>query len=125
MPQKRTYGSDYPFRDLGQIAGVRARHPDTNLAVVSSAYGGFTNVWGAQVMSFSRSTFDDWPIGWSEMEPHYRAALEEVSLATEDEDVAGTFPLLTRRAGFRRWAPAPRRWCSATASTAGRSSGRG
>jgi choline dehydrogenase-like flavoprotein len=62
--------------------------------------GGFTNVWGAQVMPFSRSTFDDWPIGWSEMEPHYRAALEEVSLAAEDDDLAGAFPLLNPQSGL-------------------------
>jgi choline dehydrogenase-like flavoprotein len=97
VPQKRTYGSDYPFRDLGQTSGVRAARPDTNLDVVSSAYGGFTNVWGAQVMPFSRSTFDGWPIGWHEMERHYRAALDEVSLAAEDDDLAGTFPLLNPR----------------------------
>ncbi len=97
VPQKRTYGSDYPFRDLGQTTGVRSGRPDTNLDVVSSAYGGFTTVWGAQVMPFSRSTFNDWPISWQEMEPHYRATLDEVSLAAEDDDLAGTFPLLNPR----------------------------
>jgi choline dehydrogenase-like flavoprotein len=105
VPQKRTYGSDYPFRDLGQVTGVRSRHPDTNLAVVSSAYGGFTNVWGAQVMPFSRSTFDDWPIGWSEMEPHYRASLGEVSLAAEEDDLAEAFPLLDPRSGLPTLGP--------------------
>jgi choline dehydrogenase-like flavoprotein len=100
VPQKRTYGSDYPFRDLGQVTGVRAREAGTNLAVVSSAYGGFTNVWGAQVMPFSPSTFADWPIRWEEMQPHYRAALDEVCLAAEDDDLAGPFPLLNRRSGL-------------------------
>jgi choline dehydrogenase-like flavoprotein len=97
VPQKRTYGSDYPFRDLGQTTGLRSGQPGTNLDVVSSAYGGFTNVWGAQAMPFSRSTFDDWPIAWHEMERHYRATLDEVSLAAEDDDLADTFPLLNPR----------------------------
>ena len=97
VPRKRTYGSDYPFRDLGQTTGVRSGRPGTNLDVVSSAYGGFTNVWGAQVMPFSRSTFDGWPIAWHEMERHYRATLDEVALAAEDDDLAATFPLLNPR----------------------------
>jgi ferredoxin len=97
IPQKRAYGSDYPFRDLGQTTGVRGEPADTNLDVVSSAYGGFTTVWGAQVMPFSRSTFDAWPFSWQEMEPHYRAVLDEVPLAGEDDDLAEVFPLLNPR----------------------------
>jgi ferredoxin len=94
VPQKRSYGSDYPFRDLGQIAGIRGWSPGTNTEVVSSAYGGFSAVWGAQVMPFSRSTFERWPISWQEMEPHYRAVLDEVPLAAESDDLADHFPLI-------------------------------
>jgi choline dehydrogenase-like flavoprotein len=97
VPQKRTYGSDYPFRDLGQTTGLRSDRHGMSVDLVSSAYGGFTNLWGAQVMPFSRSTFDDWPITWQEMEPHYRATLDEVPLAADDDDLAGPFPLLNRR----------------------------
>jgi hypothetical protein len=125
VPQKRTYGSDYPFRDLGQTTGLRSGQPGTNLDVVSSAYGGFTNVWGAQAMPFSRSTFDGWPIAWHEMERHYRATLDEVSLAAEDDDLADTFPLLNRAAGCPRWALGPRRCCSATTPTGSASGGWG
>jgi ferredoxin len=96
VPQKRAYGSDYPFRDLGQITGIRGRSPGTNTEVVSSAYGGFSTVWGAQVMPFSRSTFERWPISWQDMEPHYRAVLDEVPLAAETDDLADEFPLINR-----------------------------
>lgn len=93
LPQKRSYGSDYPFRNLGQLDGI-ATVPGGNQALVSSAYGGFSNVWGAQVMPFSRSTFQQWPISWDDVEPHYRAVLQEVPLAAEQDDLAELFPLL-------------------------------
>ncbi|NAZ87592.1 GMC family oxidoreductase [Kineococcus indalonis] len=93
LPQKRSFGSDYPFRDLGQLAGVSATGGG-NRSVVSSAYGGFSTVWGAQAMPFSRSTFQRWPFGWADMEAHYRAVLGEVPLAAEEDDLAELFPLL-------------------------------
>ena len=65
---------------------------------VSGAVGGFSTVWGAQIMPFSRATFDRWPFGWDEIEPHYRAVLAEVPLAAEDDDYAEDFPLLAARA---------------------------
>jgi len=96
VPQKRAYGSDYPFQDLGQGAGIRGSTRGTD-NVVSSAYGGFSTVWGAQVMPFSRSTFERWPISWQDMEPHYRAVLDELPLAGEPDDLAELFPLLNPR----------------------------
>ncbi|WP_369130766.1 hypothetical protein, partial [Modestobacter roseus] len=100
VPRKRVYGSDHPFRDLGQLDGIRGTPPGTNVDLVSSAYGGFTTVWGAQAMPFSPSTFRDWPVSWAEMEPHYRAALEHVPLAAEVDDLADSFPLLHARGGL-------------------------
>jgi hypothetical protein len=61
LPEKRTFGSDYPFQDVGQRAGITADDA-VNSALVSGAYGGFTNVWGAQLMPFSAATFRDWPV---------------------------------------------------------------
>ncbi len=93
LPQKRSYGSDYPFRDLGQLAGIEALGP-ANDSVVSGAYGGFSNIWGAQIMPFSERTFERWPITRADMEPHYRTALGEMTLAGEDDDLAEMFPLM-------------------------------
>ena len=70
LPEKRIYGSDFPFRDVGQLDGITALG-DANPSVVSGAYGGFSNVWGAQVMPFSEATFDLWPVSLGEMGPHY------------------------------------------------------
>ena len=93
LPQKRTYGSDFPFRDAGQLGGIDPVGP-ANGQVVSGAYGGFSNVWGAQIMPFSRATFDRWPVSMADMEPHYRVALEQMTLAGDEDDLAELFPLM-------------------------------
>jgi choline dehydrogenase-like flavoprotein len=94
LPEKRAYGSNHMFVDLGQQRGL-AMPESGNHAAVSGALGGFSTVWGAQIMPFSRATFDRWPFGWDEIEPHYRAVLAEVPLAAEDDDYAEHFPLLS------------------------------
>jgi ferredoxin len=93
LPEKRALGSDFPFRDFGQLAGVQAR-ANANRSVVSGAYGGFSNVWGAQIMPFSAATFERWPISSAEMESHYRVALTEMALTGEVDDLSVLFPLL-------------------------------
>ena len=91
LPQKRTFGSDYPFRDLGQQVGLRTPG-GTTPPVVSAAFGGFSNVWGAQTMPFSRATFDTWPISLEELEPHYAVALAEMNVSGEDDALGTLFP---------------------------------
>jgi choline dehydrogenase-like flavoprotein len=93
LPEKRSYGSNFPFRDKGQLSGLRAVG-QANRSVVSGAYGGFSNVWGAQIMPFSAATFDRWPVSRAEMEPHYRIALDEMTLAADEDDLDALFPLI-------------------------------
>jgi ferredoxin len=93
LPEKRSYGSDFPFRNLGQLDGVTAVG-GANHAVISGAFGGFSNVWGAQVMPFSAATFRDWPFGLQEMAPHYSAVLRHIPFAATEDDLAQLFPLL-------------------------------
>jgi choline dehydrogenase-like flavoprotein len=93
VPEKRTFGSDFPFRDVGQRAGMSVAEP-VDGALVSGAYGGFSNVWGAQIMPFTERTFEDWPISSGEMRSHYRHVLRAIPYAGEEDDLAGPFPLL-------------------------------
>lgn len=93
LPQKRAYGSAHMFVDRGQQHGL-VMPKSGNHASVSGAAGGFSTVWGAQIMPFTRATFGRWPFGWNEIEPHYRAVLAEVPLAGEEDDYAESFPLL-------------------------------
>jgi choline dehydrogenase-like flavoprotein len=92
LPEKRIFGSDFPFRDFGQLSGIRGEE-GVNAHVVSGAFGGFTNTWGAQTMVFSEATFDDWPFARGEIERDYRAILGMIPYSAEVDDLAEYFPL--------------------------------
>ncbi len=96
LPEKRSYGSDFPFRDVGQLVGIAAAE-HVNRSVVSGAYGGFSNVWGSQLMPYSDATLRRWPVSFEAMVPHYKAILKSVPLAAEEDDLAHQFPLLAPR----------------------------
>ncbi len=89
LPEKRTLGSDFPFRDFGQRTGM-----SDDVHVVSGAYGGFSNAWGAQMTPYSAASFSEWPFGRDTLEPHYRAVLGAIPYAGESDDLAEYFPLL-------------------------------
>ncbi|MER8521406.1 hypothetical protein NKI48_17700 [Mesorhizobium sp. M0644] len=93
LPEKRSYGSDFPFVNKGQLDGVHSQGR-VNSAVISCAYGGFSNVWGAQIMPFSAATFKRWPFGFSNMEEHYRTILGHIPFAGESDDLDEWFPLI-------------------------------
>ena len=95
VPEKRSYGSDYPFRNVGQLDGLTAAK-DATTSLISAAYGGFSNVWGSQLMPFTTSAFDTWPFDASAMRPHYEAVLDEIPYAAEVDDLAESFPLMHR-----------------------------
>ena len=88
LPEKRTFGSDFPFRDFGQREGLA-----DDAHVVSGALGGFSNTWGAQTMAYSAASFEDWPVTRDQLEPHYRAVLAALPYAGEVDDLAEYFPL--------------------------------
>lgn len=93
LPEKRAFGSDFPFRDFGQRDGVQALD-GINDKLVSGAYGGFSNAWGAQLMPFTRATFRDWPISSDEMYWHYDHVLQSMPFAAQEDDLASLFPLI-------------------------------
>ena len=93
LPEKRAFGSDFPFRDFGQRGPLNAR--GVNEAIVSGAYGGYSNTWGAQFMPFTDATFSDWPVSAGEMRDHYAKVLRRIPLAAEEDDLAELFPVLT------------------------------
>ncbi|MBV9338120.1 MAG: hypothetical protein JO243_19710 [Solirubrobacterales bacterium] len=104
LPQRRLYGSDFPFRDVGQLAGLTAVRGGNRWAV-SGAYGGFSNVWGAQVMPFTRETIEQWPIGYDALLPHYAAILRHIPFAGADDDYSELFPLIAPAAPLPTLAP--------------------
>jgi choline dehydrogenase-like flavoprotein len=92
LPEKRIFGSDFPFRDFGQLEGLHATG-EVNPHVISGAYGGFSNTWGAQSMMYSAASFNDWPFPRSELEKDYRAILSAIPYAAEEDDLTEYFPL--------------------------------
>lgn len=92
LPEKRAFGSDFSFRDFGQRRGVLAEA--ANAAVISGAFGGFSNSWGAQFMPFTVGTFGHWPVSATEMRPHYEQVLRRIPFAAESDDLEGLFPIL-------------------------------
>lgn len=93
LPEKRAFGSDFPFRDRGQLTGLTAE-PGSHSAVVSAAFGGYSNVWGAQVTTFSPATFADWPVSFDDLATHYEAVLSEIPYAAAHDDLSLHFPLV-------------------------------
>jgi choline dehydrogenase-like flavoprotein len=85
LPQKRQFGSDFPFRDVGQL-GRYSVTPGGNRQPISGAYGGFSNVWGAETLA-------QWPVTHDELYPHYRAILREIPFAGRADDYEEMFPL--------------------------------
>ncbi len=93
VPEKRAFGSDYPFRDVGQLGGLTVASGATT-SLISSAYGGFSNVWGSQIMPFTAPTFENWPVSAATMRRNYEAILRQIPFAGEEDDLAINFPLM-------------------------------
>jgi ferredoxin len=93
VPEKRVFGSDYPFRNASQLGGLTAVN-GANASVISPAYGGFSNVWGSQIMPFTAAAFDSWPVSAATMRHHYEAILQQIPFAGEEDDLASRFPLM-------------------------------
>jgi ferredoxin len=93
VPEKRVFGSDYPFRNAGQLRGLTAAN-GANASLISPAYGGFSNVWGSQIMPFTTAAFESWPVNAATMRPHYEAILRQIPFAGEEDDLAVRFPLM-------------------------------
>jgi ferredoxin len=93
IPEKRVFGSDYPFRNMGQLGGLTTVNGAT-ASLISSAYGGFSNVWGSQIMPFTTAAFDSWPVNAATMGGHYEAILRRIPFAGEEDDLAARFPLM-------------------------------
>ena len=87
---KQLFGSDVAFRDDGvlplQISdGVGARP--------SYAAGGLSNVWGSGLLPYTEHDLGGWPVSAPELAGGYRAALELLPFAAEDDELARRYPL--------------------------------
>ncbi len=91
FPLKLAYGSDYIYAMNRAFAPT---DPPVFPVFHSFALGGFSNVWGGSVLPYNDRDLDDWPIGFSDLEPYYRKVLSSLPLSAEDDVLSGPFPLL-------------------------------
>jgi ferredoxin len=104
VPEKRVFGSDFPFRNVGQLGGLTAVN-GANTSVISPAYGGFSNVWGSQIMPFTAAAFESWPVNAATMRRHYEAILHQIPFAGEEDDLTAKFPLMRQPAPLPSMSP--------------------
>lgn len=88
---KRLFGSDLAFRDDGILnllvsRGVAARP--------SYAIGGLSNVWGAGLLPYTNRDIADWPITAGDLAEGYRAVLDFLPYAAEEDELAESYPLM-------------------------------
>jgi len=90
IPQKRIFGSDYPYRDAGRHLSLSC---DGVGLEASLGLGGFSTVWGASMLPCLEGDVTDWPISLAQLAPHYKAVLELTGLSAERDALADIFPL--------------------------------
>src|SRR5262245_25438684 len=88
---KRLFGSQLAFRDDG-VLDLRAG-PDVG-ARPSYALGGLSNVWGSGLLAYTGSDMTGWPIAVAELAAGYRAVLEFMPYAAEEDEFSQCYPLL-------------------------------
>jgi choline dehydrogenase-like flavoprotein len=87
---KRLFGSDMAFRDDGVLALSAA--PEVG-ARPSYALGGLSNVWGSGLLPYTDRDLAGWPISADELTDGYRAVLDFIPYAGEDDELAARYPL--------------------------------
>jgi len=90
IPQKLTYGSDFPFRDAGQAGAVEANGVDF---LLSGAKGGLSNAWGSNIMPYTRRDISDWCISAADLAPHYASVATFIPVSAGHDDLEEDFPL--------------------------------
>jgi choline dehydrogenase-like flavoprotein len=92
---KLAYGSDYPYQLAEHDLGIERR----NVACVPSfARGGMSNVWGGSMLSYRDDDLSAWPIGTTELAPHYRAVLDWVGHSAVEDRLSAKFPTYSNKA---------------------------
>ena len=90
IPVKTLFGSDFPYRETKEKIPWRGNGIGFQ---PSLAFGGFSNVWGAAILTYRDADISDWPIKASVLAQHYRAAAEIMGLAGRRDDLEEILPL--------------------------------
>jgi len=94
FPMKLCYGSDFPYREAGQVSGAQSAGGTLH----SFARGGLSNVWGAAVMPYSKGDIADWPISHDDLVKHYESVSSFMPIAcAKRDDLHDSFPSYSSR----------------------------
>lgn len=92
LPVKYSYGSDFPFRESGDLIKYRGE----GVEIYSSmARGGMSSVWGAAILPYSEKELNGWPVTVSELAPHYQSLFSFLPLSAEKDDLEKFLPLFS------------------------------
>ncbi|HUH80182.1 MAG TPA: GMC oxidoreductase [Solirubrobacteraceae bacterium] len=87
---KQLFGSDVAFRDDGVLPLELSEDVG---ARPSYASGGLSNVWGSGLLPYTEEDLLGWPLSAADLAAGYRAVLELLPFAGEDDELARRYPL--------------------------------
>ena len=90
VPDKRAYGSDYPFRH--PAAATRLSLASTGLRP-SYAAGGFSAVWGSAILPYTDRDLAGWPIATRDLAAAYAAVARLLPLSARRDGLETRVPL--------------------------------
>jgi choline dehydrogenase-like flavoprotein len=94
LPQKLAYGSDFAY---GQNANCQFDPEKPVLTLSSHALGGLSNVWGSAILPYRPADISGWPITAQDLEPHYQAISNLMSISSVADDLEKQFPRFTKK----------------------------
>ncbi len=98
--QTRRFGSDHAM----EPAQATVADPPAAFGLrASRAVGGLSNLWGAAMLPYRQKDMAGWPLGEADLAAHYRAVLEFVPMAGQQDALAELFPAVP----MARAAPIP------------------
>ncbi len=89
IPLKLAYGSDFPYRKAPGAPEILGEGVNTKFSL---AKGGLSQVWGAAVMPYRQHDMAGWPVTAEQLAPHYRAVLDFMPVAMQQDALEESFP---------------------------------
>lgn len=99
VPRKPAFGSLFLYADDDPDLPLASENADI---LLSLAYGGLSNAWGASILPFRQADIEDWPISLNDLRPHYEAVLRFMPISAERDDLEEILPLYTAAPGALR-----------------------
>lgn len=90
VQKKLVYGSDFPYQDIEKHFSIIEE--DVGNFSPSLAKGGFSNVWGSAVLSYTDKDLQDWPIKHSDLAKYYQSVTRDMPMAYQEDSLSQFFP---------------------------------